>query len=105
MLHCLPGRYKGFIACVTPEEWFEALRADRAAKKEGMKQAWRAECAALAQRKLDAAAAKQRAEHDMQWARTQQQFERAERAYREALAGLREAVALQVGLGAGGACG
>lgn len=89
-------RYKEFIARVTPEEWFEELRAERDAKKAAMKEAWRSDCAALAQRKLDAAAGKQRAEHDMQWARTQQQFERAERGYREALGALREALALRV---------
>lgn len=92
-----PHRSQEFVFRVTPEEWFEGVRAEREAKKAGMKEAWLTACAAVAQRKQDAAAAKQRAEHDMQWARTQQQFERAERAYREALGALREAAALQVG--------
>lgn len=92
-----PRRYKAFINRVTPEEWFEGERAAREAKKAAMKEAWRVECGAVAQRKMDAAAAKQHAEHDMQWARTQQQFEKAERAYRESLVALRETALLQVG--------
>ncbi len=88
-------RYKAFIGRVTPEEWFEGLRAARDAKKQAMKDAWRADCNAVAQKKLDAAAAKQKAEHDMQWARTQQQFEKAEKAYRESLLALRETVTMQ----------
>lgn len=60
-----------------------------------MRQAWEAACAEIAAHKAAALAAKQRAEHDMQWARTQQQFERAERAHREASAQLRDALAMQ----------
>lgn len=92
-------RYRAFLDSVTPAEWFETLAANRAGKKETMRQAWEAQCASLAAHRAEALAAKQRAEHDMQWARTQQQFERAERAQREAAAVLREALATQVGCG------
>lgn len=91
-----PPRYKDFLDSVTPAEWFESLAAASAAKKAQLRQAWEARCSEVVAHKAAAAAAKQRAEHDMQWARTQQQFERAERAHREAAAALREALAVQV---------
>lgn len=89
-------RYKAFLDSVTPVEWFEALAAAAASRKAQLRHAWEAACAEIAEQKAAAAAAKQRAEHDMQWARTQQQYERAERAHREAAAQLREALAIQV---------
>lgn len=92
----LPRRsYKAFLDSVTPPDWFESAAAARATKKAALRDAWRGACEAIAARKAEAAAAKQRAEHDMQWARTQQQFERAERAAREAAGALREALAEQ----------
>ncbi|KAL4435859.1 hypothetical protein ABPG77_000621 [Micractinium sp. CCAP 211/92] len=88
-------KYKAFLDTVTPVEWFEALAAAAASRKAQLRHAWEAACAEIAAQKAAAAAAKQRAEHDMQWARTQQQYERAERAHREAAAQLREALAVQ----------
>ena len=81
---------------MTPEQWFESLRAQREGRREAARSAWAAQCAELAQRRQEAAASEERAEHDMQWARTQQQYERAEQAQREAVAALREALAAQV---------
>ena len=86
-------RCRAFLDRVTPEEHFAVQRAQRAAAKGVLRAAWRAACDAAAGRRTEAAAAKARAEHEMQWARTQQQFERAERACREATAALREAQA------------
>jgi hypothetical protein len=87
------SRLKAFLDSVTPEDWFEALAATRAQKKAALRAAWQAECDAASARKQDAAAARQRAEHDMQCARTQQQYERAEQAQREAVALLRAVLA------------
>ncbi|KAI3436070.1 hypothetical protein D9Q98_002128 [Chlorella vulgaris] len=86
-------RLKAFLDSVTPEDWFEALAATRAQKKAALRAAWQAECDAASARKQDAAAARQRAEHDVQCARTQQQYERAEQAHREAVALLRAVLA------------
>ena len=81
---------------MTPEDWFELVAAQRAAKKAVLRAGWEAQRGAIAERKAAAAADKQRVEHGMQWACTQQQSERAERAHREAAAALRDALAEQV---------
>lgn len=93
--HPIPRSFKAFLDSVTPQEWFTQLAAGREARKAALRSDWSAACDAIAARKNEAAAAKQRTEHDMQWARTQQQYERAERAAREAAAVLREALAVQ----------
>ncbi|PSC76417.1 flagellar associated [Micractinium conductrix] len=88
-------RFKAFLDSVTPEDWFELVAAQRAAKKAVLRAGWEAQRGAIAERKAAAAADKQRVEHGMQWACTQQQSERAERAHREAAAALRDALAEQ----------
>ncbi len=91
-----PCSIKAFLESVTPEEWFEGLAAEREGKKAALRAEWQGQCDAIAGRKAEAAAARQKAEHDMHWARTQQQFERAERAARAVAADLNEAMAEQV---------
>lgn len=83
-----------FLDRVTPEAHFAALEAKRETAKEALRTEWRADYEALARRRAEAAAAKAAAERDMQWARTQQQYERAEAAARTAAAALREAAAM-----------
>eukprot|EP00887_Chlorella_sp_A99_P006553 scaffold3.g6553.t1 len=86
-------RCKAFLDRVTPDEHFAAAAAARAAAKDALRAGWAAACGALAARRADAAAARQRAEHDMQWARTQQQYEAAAAAACKAAAALAAALA------------
>lgn len=72
--------------------------ASREARKKALRDAWQSECDDISCKKQEALVGKQKAEHDMQWARTQQQFEKAEKAYRESVVFLREMMALKVGL-------
>ena len=58
-------------------------------QKEQKVEAWKAECAAVKQRKEAAVAAKAKAEADFGNARTQQEAERVEKALRDAAAALK----------------
>jgi hypothetical protein len=61
----------------------------RQRQKEQKLEAWKAECAAVKQRKEAAAAAKAKAEADFGNARTQQEAERVDKAMRDAAAALK----------------
>lgn len=65
-------RFKQFLDAITPAAHFEAERAARERARAAAEAKWLAECDAVEASKVDAAAAKQQAEHDYANARTQQ---------------------------------
>lgn len=65
-------RFKQFLDAITPEAHFEAERAARERARAAAEAEWLAECDAVEASKVDAANAKQQAEHDYANARTQQ---------------------------------
>lgn len=91
-------RYKGFLDSITPADWVAGRQAERAAAREAVLDAWRAECQAVRDRRQAAQAELQAAELALGLARSQQQLQRAAAGVDEAKAALREALALQVGV-------
>uniref|UniRef100_A0A7S0V0D1 DUF4200 domain-containing protein n=1 Tax=Polytomella parva TaxID=51329 RepID=A0A7S0V0D1_9CHLO len=85
-------KYKEFLDSVTPREWFEQQQQKLQQRKDQMLREWQAQCEALKQRVEAAMAAKAQAEVDYATAKTQQQAERAERAIKETIQNLKEAV-------------
>ena len=65
-------RFKKFLDNITPATYFQALANQKEHKRQLKDDAWRAECAAVRQRKEDARLAKAQAEDDYTNARTQQ---------------------------------
>jgi len=88
------GRYRAFLDSITPVEHFEE-RARRVAKKRAEALgAWEAACAAVRKEKSDAVAAKEQAEHDYEFARTQQAADRAQRAIKDSAKALKATLTL-----------
>ncbi|GAX84003.1 hypothetical protein CEUSTIGMA_g11428.t1 [Chlamydomonas eustigma] len=85
-------KYKEFMDSITPAEFFEAQASKLQRRKDAMLAEWQAECERVQQRKEGAHAARVKAEAEYANARTQQEAERAERALKDAIANLKEAV-------------
>ncbi|KAJ9505614.1 hypothetical protein QJQ45_026924 [Haematococcus lacustris] len=104
-------KYREFLDGITPPEFFEAQANKLQQRKDALVAEWQASCEAIRKRKDAALAAKSRAEHEYANARTQQacarlpvhglmairihahgEAERAERAIKDAIAYLKEAV-------------
>ncbi|KAJ9533029.1 hypothetical protein QJQ45_026481 [Haematococcus lacustris] len=80
-------KYREFLDGITPPEFFEAQANKLQQRKDALVAEWQASCEAIRKRKDAALAAKSRAEHE-----ECKEAERAERAIKDAIAYLKEAV-------------
>lgn len=76
--------------CAPCSEWFEAQANKLQQRKDAMLAEWQAQCEEVRKRKEAAQAMRAKAELDYANARTQQEFERSERALKDAIAALKE---------------
>ncbi|CAG9464617.1 unnamed protein product [Pedinophyceae sp. YPF-701] len=77
-------RYKGFLHALTPNEWFKEQEEKRQRIIEARMARWRDECEVLEARKVAARQKRVQLEEQVANARSQQEYEQAEKALKEA---------------------